>query len=255
MDVTGRSEEEPAADTLARNLLAYVANWHPPQCREAIYAGDPLGKRHLDEVGLSTGGYDRTKLSANQVLILGPGSGKALTGGTAAVADWLNAGGKLLAIGLSADELNTILPIRVTTKQAEHISGFFGTFGLQSFAVGIGPADLHNRDPRQFNLISEGAEISGDGVMAQSKDGNIVFYQIVPWEFSDAQPNLKRTHRRATFTLSRLLANLGVAGSTPLLERFHDKVNPEGLKNGRWLAGLYIDKPEEWDDPYRHFRW
>jgi hypothetical protein len=24
---------------------------------------------------------------------------------------------------------------------------------------------------------------------------------------------------------------------------------------GRWLDGLYLDTPEEWDDPYRFFRW
>jgi len=23
----------------------------------------------------------------------------------------------------------------------------------------------------------------------------------------------------------------------------------------RWLDGLYLDQPEEWDLPYRHFRW
>jgi hypothetical protein len=23
----------------------------------------------------------------------------------------------------------------------------------------------------------------------------------------------------------------------------------------RWLDGLYLDPPEEWDDPYRFFRW
>ena len=23
----------------------------------------------------------------------------------------------------------------------------------------------------------------------------------------------------------------------------------------RWLDGLYLDQPEEWDDPYRFFRW
>lgn len=23
----------------------------------------------------------------------------------------------------------------------------------------------------------------------------------------------------------------------------------------RWLEGLYLDVPEEWDDPYRIFRW
>jgi hypothetical protein len=24
---------------------------------------------------------------------------------------------------------------------------------------------------------------------------------------------------------------------------------------GRWLDGLYLDRPEAWDDPYRFFRW
>ena len=26
-------------------------------------------------------------------------------------------------------------------------------------------------------------------------------------------------------------------------------------KETRWLDGFYLDTPEEWDDPYRHFRW
>ena len=30
----------------------------------------------------------------------------------------------------------------------------------------------------------------------------------------------------------------------------------QGLAAGRrWLDGLYLDVPEEWDDPYRFFRW
>ena len=24
---------------------------------------------------------------------------------------------------------------------------------------------------------------------------------------------------------------------------------------GRWTSGLYLDEPQEWDDPYRFFRW
>ena len=26
-------------------------------------------------------------------------------------------------------------------------------------------------------------------------------------------------------------------------------------REGRWLTGLYLDRPVEWDDPYRFFRW
>jgi hypothetical protein len=45
-----------------------------------------------------------------------------------------------------------------------------------------------------------------------------------------------------------------VAGATPLLERFRAPVDPAG-KEQRWLEGFYLDQPEEWDDPYRFFRW
>jgi hypothetical protein len=54
--------------------------------------------------------------------------------------------------------------------------------------------------------------------------------------------------------VSRLAANLGASAATPLLMRFHSAVDPNGAER-RWLTGLYLDIPEEWDDPYRFFRW
>jgi hypothetical protein len=47
-----------------------------------------------------------------------------------------------------------------------------------------------------------------------------------PWFFSYRlqQHNLKRTYRRTCFLLSRLLANMGVTGSTPLMDRFSTPV-------------------------------
>jgi hypothetical protein len=50
----------------------------------------------------------------------------------------------------------------------------------------------------------------------------------------------------------RLAANLGAAVTTPVLGRFG---RPAGAGERRWLDGLYLDVPEEWDDPYRFFRW
>ncbi|HEX7541254.1 MAG TPA: hypothetical protein VF352_03910 [Anaerolineales bacterium] len=60
-----------------------------------------------------------------------------------------------------------------------------------------------------------------------------------------------------------------MSGSTPLLERFGDPVGAskgtsaadvrlEPIQDptvGRWLDGLYLTRPAEWDDPYRFFRW
>jgi hypothetical protein len=47
---------------------------------------------------------------------------------------------------------------------------------------------------------------------------------------------------------------MGVAGSTPLLSRFHGPVDAAKSEK-RWLDGLYLDAPEEMDEPYRFFRW
>lgn len=66
--------------------------------------------------------------------------------------------------------------------------------------------------------------------------------------------NLKRTARRSAVLLARLLSNLGVSGATPLLDRFATPVQP-ARPEGRWMDGFYLDAPEEWDDPYRFFRW
>ncbi|MBI2925074.1 MAG: hypothetical protein HYY24_05145 [Verrucomicrobia bacterium] len=255
MDVTGRTATEPAAETLARNLLRYVSARKSAPRRNAAYVGAPAGKSHLESAGVSIGSYDERNLSPDQVLVVGLGGGERLAPRAAAIATWLKAGGSLLAIGIDQNDADAVFPFKVAMRKAEHISAFFEPFGRRSPLVGISPADVHNRDPRELPLVSTGAQVFGNGVLARAENVNVVFYQLAPWQFDGLkQSNLKRTQRRASFLVSRLLANLGVAGTTPLLDRFHrpvDATKPEQ----RWLAGLYLDQPEEWDDPYRFFRW
>ncbi|NLW51621.1 MAG: hypothetical protein GXY85_12390, partial [Candidatus Brocadiaceae bacterium] len=69
-----------------------------------------------------------------------------------------------------------------------HIASCFEAVGTDSPLVGVSPADVHNRDPRELPLVTDGATPVGEGEQ-------------------------------------------------------------------RWLDGLYLDVPEEWDDPYRFFRW
>jgi hypothetical protein len=95
--------------------------------------------------------------------------------------------------------------------------------------------------------------------------GNVVFCQLRPWEFDQTAErfNQRRTFARTSVAVTRLLANLGVSGSTPLLQRFGSPEATAGAKAanagsgtpGRWTEGLYLITPTEWDDPYRFFRW
>ncbi|MCC6446274.1 MAG: hypothetical protein IT210_22825 [Armatimonadetes bacterium] len=253
MDVTGRTEPEPAADILARNILKYTAAWRPPPVRKVIYAGDPAGKRHLEAAGITPGRYAGGSLPEDAVLVAGPGSDRELSGSAPAMAPWLKSGGYLLAVGLNEREAAGILPFPVGMKEAEHIASFFEAMPAASLLAGVGPADVHNRDPRAIPLMASGARVIGSGVLAQ--EGNAVFCQLPPWQWErPKQANLRRTYRRTAFLLNRLLANMGASGSTPLLSRFRTPPKAPGDEK-RWLEGLYLDRPEAWDDPYRFFCW
>jgi hypothetical protein len=74
MDVTGRTEPDPAAQILTANILEYVGAWKPSPRREALYIGEPAGRAHLDAAGLRPAAYDGGELKKDQVLIVGPGA-------------------------------------------------------------------------------------------------------------------------------------------------------------------------------------
>jgi beta-galactosidase len=254
-DVTGRTEMDPAADMLSRNILRYAAEWKPSPKRTILYAGDKAGKTHLEAAGLTVEMYGKEKLSADRILIAGPGGGKKLAGDAAAISTWLKEGGHLLAIGLDEAEAKSFLPTQVVMKKQEHIAAYFEAPGTQSLLAGIGPADVHNRDPRPLPLVSGEAIRIGNGILAAAEKDPIVFCQLVPWQFDpNGSMNLKRTYRHASYVVSRALGNMGVSGSTPLLAHFQNPV-AAGKTENRWLDSYYLDVPGEWDDPYRFFRW
>jgi hypothetical protein len=253
-DVTGRTEAEPTAETLARRIINYVAAWKPPARRTCVYVGDDAGKAHLAAAGITVHPYERGKLSADQVLVVGPGGAAKVTGDAALIGNWLKAGAHLLALGLDQPDADR-LSLSVTLHRQEYISTRFDPFGSASPLAGIGPADVHNRDPRDLPLVNSGATVIGDGILATSGNGHIVFCQLIPWQYGGSrQQNLRKTFRRSSFLVSRLLANMGVAGTTPIVSRFRSPVDVS-KSEARWLEGLYLDQPEEWDDPYRFFRW
>jgi beta-galactosidase len=253
MDVTGRTETDPAAQILTANILEYVGDWKPSGRREALYVGEPAGATHLEAAGFRLGSYSGGELKAGQVLVVGPGA-KDLSAHRDTVGAFLKTGGHLLAVGLTEQDADALLPFNVSMNRAEHINAYFDPPGANSPLAGVGPADVHNRDPRTIPLVSGGAKAVGDGVLAVASRDNVVFCQLAPWQFEYRDNfGLKRTFRRTSFLVTRLLGNLSVSGETPLLTRLSAPVGSD--EPGRWLQGLYLDEPEEWDDPYRFFRW
>jgi hypothetical protein len=130
-----------------------------------------------------------------------------------------------------SDRGEVLLTSDTSATQAEYIGDYFDAFSYGSAFAGISPADVRNRDPRKVGLVKGGLGVLG-------VEGNTVHMQLAPWQFdySGGKMNQKRTFRNFARMTARVLGNLGV--------------------EMRGLGGrLYMDDPEEWDDPYRFFRW
>ncbi len=255
LDLTGRTEEEPIAQHLAANLLTYVSAWKPAPARRAGYLGNAAGRAHFEAAGFAIATLPGGPLDPGHVLVLGPGAESKPGLDRSKIADFQRAGGRVVALGLDQSEVDALLPFKVGLVSREHMATSFAPGGVGSWRAGVGPADMHNRNPQKFPLVASGTIRVGDGVLAGAEDGSVIFCQMPPWLFDPkGTSNLKRTFRRAAFAVTRLLTNQGVASATPLLERFREPW-VAGSPEQRWRHGLYLDEPEEWDDPYRFFRW
>jgi len=244
MDVTGRTESDPAAEVLTVNLLNYLGSWQPSAERSIVYAGDPAGKRYLKDAGYPVSDFEGSV--SRGLLVIGPGGDAALESQSGAINSWLGNGGSAIAIGLDSGALFAGLNFKEATERREYINSTFDPAPADSPLAGIGPADLYNRDPRPVPVFA------GNRVLDTAFDGNLTMFQLVPWEFDTSKINTKRVFRHTSVALARLLGNYGVHAPTPLLSRFS---SPAKRDEQRWLKGFYLDTPVMEDDPYRFFGW
>ncbi len=241
LDVCGRSEADPVAETLVGNILRYAESWKPGTARSVAYAGEDAGRKYLQSLGINVQAFSGKESSP--LLVVGPGGGSTL----APLAAWLNSGGRVLAIGLEGKEASAFLPEPVATTAGEYINQHFAPFEHGSPFEGVSPGDVHNRDPRVVSLVN-------GQVLSSAHRSQVVFSQLAPWQFDHAggHLNVKRTFRGVARMTARVLGNHGVAPETPLLENIS---KPAQETDKRYLKSFYLDEPEEWDDPYRFFRW
>ncbi|MBT7298526.1 MAG: hypothetical protein HN849_03385, partial [Victivallales bacterium] len=212
LDVTARSITDPVAETVVRSIMRYVSERRPRPRRRVLYAGKPAGKRHLDASGFSPTPFAGGALSPDQVLVVGSDGEKVLSRNKGSVAAFLKAGGNLLALGLDEEQANGFLPWRVEMTRAEHIASVFKAPGTGSLLAGVGSPDVHNRDPHELPLVTSGAAVAGNGILAAARDANVVFYQLPPYELTRAQgaiPSLVTTTEDAPEGKRCALATMG----------------------------------------------
>ncbi len=254
VDVTGRTEDDPAARRLAANIVEFADGWSAPAQRSAVYAGEAAGLEHLKASGAAVEAFEGQIPARDQVLVLGPGAAETLAPHAEEIERWIRRGGRTLALALSEDEAQAAMGLAVQMEVREHISCRYAPAGPDSAIAGVGCGEFMIRDPRDVPLLVGGAGVMGNGVLAQAEGTSVVLCQLAPWHFDyEALYNTKGAFRHLSFAVSRLLGNMGVVLKTPLLDHLSRPAEPEET---RWLGGLYLDVPElQEDDPYRFYRW
>ncbi len=237
MDVTGRTQSDPAAQMLCANLMRYLKTAKPQPARTTRVAGDSRVQNLLQQLGISTSAEPvANDKPANSLLVLGPGSRAP-----ADLRKQVEAGLNVLSLGLNQAEINQALPGLVRGRQAQTVSTRIARYDLPALS-GISDAELHWRTRPDIAALEEKSEQSNEALrVVPLGKGLLVFCQAAPWMFDYAkQPYLRTTYRRNVFLISRLLHNLGAA-------------NP-ATKLGA-PTNLYLQIPQAEDDPYRYYRW
>jgi hypothetical protein len=196
LDVTGRTEPDPAAERIVRNLLTYVQSDLPSVPRRGLlYLGDPWGKRHLEHVGFQPETFRRELLTADKVLVIGKGGEQALAAHQQAVADFLQNGGAMVILGLTGPECQQFLPLQIQTKEREHLTAYFPPQSWKHVFAGVASADIHNRAPCPVPLVSSEAESLADGLLAELRlpsGGRVIFFQLPPYQLSRSEGRVAR---------------------------------------------------------------
>ncbi len=248
LDVTGRSENDPAADNLTINIIQYLAQAHPQPAKTVLYDGDDKGAKLLAALGVKHAIFQGQPLDANSVLIVGPGS-KHL----AIVADQIQEGATLLGLGLTQQQLNALVPGLATLKEQQTLPAPLGAQDDPTLR-GISNAEVFWRDFPTLNAITSDSGVGNASLRIwHLGKGTVVLSQALPRMFDDEhRPSLRTSYRRTVYLVSRLLHNLGAMADCPLVLRL---AKPDAANATPWLHSYYLQTPVAEDDPYRFFPW
>ena len=229
LDVTGRTESDPAATRLSATCWATFRRGNRRPHRKLLYRGRgrrqvAFGDRPASRPPIIKAARWRLTRCWSSVPAAGqnwpPMRKTSSPGSRRAAGCWPS--------GLDKTKPTGSCHSKSAMKKAEYVCGSRYTPAATTARLPASPRPTCTiRSPRELPLISGGATTLGDGVLAKADSANVVFCQLVPWQFEYQKSyNWKPTFRRSSFALSRLLANMGVVGGHAALARLSQEPLP-----------------------------
>jgi hypothetical protein len=216
LDVTGRTEADPAALAICRGLLEHLDGPLRSWARRVLYDGDERGAKLLDRLGVPYKPYapaERQK-EGRFLLVLGPGARHVIeVGGAKGLR-----GPDLMGLGLDRKELTRLMQ---GAGDAATVSAYGDQHGPQCIWLhpGISMADLSWRTKLAVHVPIYSPEHPHPLFFDYCPRGFFVC-QVAPWMLDyEKKPYLRTSYRRNVFLVSHLLHSLGATAETALLER------------------------------------
>ena len=242
LDICGRTERSPEAEEALAALLRIssgLVSGFPSRKIKVLEGSSGKAAAVLGELRFPVEKIaSASDAKPGDILVVGPGA-KA-----GPVEEAVKGGLNVLALGLTSDEANALLPGLGAKKCGRHeYPAVTDDLLRKPVFRGVSNADLQWLYPVQM----EGLARFGDDMLAtrQIGNGHVVFSSIVPWAHDEKEIALRHHRRRAYALVTRLLCNLGTLPNDDFLDRAGG-VNP---------IALYVDKSLADDDPYRYYRW
>ena len=213
MDTTSRTELEPVASMLYRNLIFYLDTVNLVPSRTVYYTGNDVGEKLLKQLGIIFTIYDNQLLNEKSLLIVGP-EAKLKT----KLFELVKGGANALCLGLNAVEINANVSTDIKVKDSSEYSSMIEDLSTPEF-MGISNSELYWRTKMHLAAIQNNDKYSNKALKKiSSGNGIIILSQLAPWMIDYMKsPNIRNTYRRNIFLVSRLLANLGAVYKTSKL--------------------------------------
>lgn len=244
LDVTQRTQTDPAAKNLCMNLLRYMDQQTPNNHRRVYVLGNQA-KQTLDQLQLEYETYIEQPL-ANAILVIGQDA--QLTSQPKLLSEIRSSSCHVLGLGLNAQNIALLLNHKLQTVKQETSSQMLKTLN-HPLLKGISNAELYWNNMPVFTALKG----TNHPALHLEKQGNsmAVYLQVTPELFAhDDQPELRSSYRRTFYMINRLLLNMGANSKANLLPLFK-----QTQKDQAWLKSVYIQNPITVDDPYRFYGW